>query len=132
MIDSKLTTNNQQRTTKVVWTIAGSDSGGGAGIQADLATFRDFGVYGCSVITALTAQNSFAVGYVEAASRKALVAQINALDCDLPAAAIKLGMLANTEIATSVAKYLADYKGFVVYDPVLYASNGAVLFEGDG
>lgn len=132
MIDSKPTTNNQQRTTKVAWTIAGSDSGGGAGIQADLATFRDFGVHGCSVITALTAQNSFAVGYVEAASRKALAAQINALDCDLPAAAIKLGMLANTEIAASVAKYLADYKGFVVYDPVLYASNGAALFEGDG
>jgi hydroxymethylpyrimidine kinase / phosphomethylpyrimidine kinase / thiamine-phosphate diphosphorylase len=129
---SNSTTSGQQQKAKIVWTIAGSDSGGGAGIQADLATFRDFGVYGCSVITALTAQNSFAVGYVEATSRKALAAQINALDCDLPAAAIKLGMLANSEIVASVAKYLADYRGFVVYDPVLYASNGASLFDGDG
>jgi hydroxymethylpyrimidine kinase/phosphomethylpyrimidine kinase/thiamine-phosphate diphosphorylase len=130
--NSKLTTNNQQRTTKVAWTIAGSDSGGGAGIQADLATFRDFGVHGCSVITALTAQNSFAVGHIEATPRKALAAQINALDCDLPAAAIKLGMLANQDIVASVAKYLADYRGFVVCDPVLFASNGASLLDGDG
>jgi hydroxymethylpyrimidine kinase/phosphomethylpyrimidine kinase/thiamine-phosphate diphosphorylase len=132
--DSPPTTNNQQLPTKqrIAWTIAGSDSGGGAGIQADLATFRDFGVHGCSVITALTAQNSFAVGYVEATSRKALAAQINALDCDLPAAAIKLGMLANREIVASVAKYLADYRGFVVCDPVLFASNGASLLDDDG
>jgi hydroxymethylpyrimidine kinase / phosphomethylpyrimidine kinase / thiamine-phosphate diphosphorylase len=129
--NSKLLTHDQQQKAKIVWTIAGSDSGGGAGIQADLATFRDFGVHGCSVITALTAQNSFAVGYVEATSRRALAAQINALDCDLPAAAIKLGMLANSDIVASVAKYLADFRGFVVYDPVLYASNGASLFEGD-
>ncbi len=117
---------------KIVWTIAGSDSGGGAGIQADLATFRDFGVHGCSVITALTAQNSFAVGYVEATSRRALAAQINALDCDMPAAVIKLGMLANKEIVNSVAKYLADYRGFVVCDPVLYASNGTSLLDDGG
>ena len=117
---------------RIAWTIAGSDSGGGAGIQADLATFRDFGVHGCSVVTAITGQNSFAVGYVEPVSRKALAAQINALDCDLPAAAIKVGMLANNDIVASVAKYLADCRGIVVYDPVLAASNGASLFDEDG
>lgn len=124
----------QQITSKtpIAWTIAGSDSGGGAGIQADLATFRDFGVHGCSVITALTAQNSFAVGYVEATSRKSLAAQINALDCDLPARAIKLGMLASASIVESVAKYLAEYSGFVVCDPVLTSSSGASLLDGEG
>ncbi len=115
----------------IVWTIAGSDSGGGAGIQADLATFRDFGVHGCSVITALTAQNSFCVGYVEVASHKALAAQINALDSDLPARAIKLGMLASAEVVRCVAKYLAEYPGFVVCDPVMVASSGASLLEGE-
>ncbi len=115
----------------IAWTIAGSDSGGGAGIQADLATFRDFGVHGCSVITALTAQNSFAVGYVEVASHKALAAQINALDSDMPARAIKLGMLANADVVRCVAKYLAQYPGFVVCDPVMAASSGASLLEGE-
>lgn len=115
----------------IVWTIAGSDSGGGAGIQADLATFRDFGVHGCSVITALTAQNSFCVGYVEVASHKALAAQINALDSDLPARAIKLGMLASAEVVRCVAKYLVEYPGFVVCDPVMVSSSGASLLEGE-
>lgn len=115
----------------VVWTIAGSDSGGGAGIQADLATFRDFGVHGCSVITAITAQNSFAVGHIEVASHKSLAAQINALDSDMPAHAIKLGMLACAETVRCVAKYLADYPGFVVCDPVMAASSGASLLDGE-
>lgn len=117
--------------TKIVWTIAGSDSGGGAGIQADLATFRDFGVHGCSVITAITAQNSFAVGHVEVASHKSLAAQINALDSDMPAHAIKLGMLASAETVRCVAKYLADFPGFVVCDPVMAASSGASLLDGE-
>lgn len=115
----------------IVWTIAGSDSGGGAGIQADLATFRDFGVHGCSVITAITAQNSFAVGYIEMPSHKALAAQINALDADMPARAIKLGMLANATNVRCVAKYLADYDGFVVCDPVMTASSGESLLDGE-
>ena len=115
----------------IVWTIAGSDSGGGAGIQADLATFRDFCVHGCSVVTAITAQNSFAVGYIEVTSHKALAAQINALDCDLPAHAIKLGMLASATTVRCVAKYLADYRGFVVCDPVMTASSGESLLEGE-
>lgn len=115
----------------IAWTIAGSDSGGGAGIQADLATFRDFGVHGCSVITALTAQNSFIVGHVEVVSHKALAAQISVLDSDLPARVIKLGMLASAEVVRCVAQYLAEYPGFVVCDPVMTASSGASLLDGD-
>jgi hydroxymethylpyrimidine kinase/phosphomethylpyrimidine kinase/thiamine-phosphate diphosphorylase len=116
----------------IAWTIAGSDSGGGAGIQADLHTFQDFDVHGCSVITALTAQNSFAVGYSVATEHKNVVAQINALDSDLPADAIKLGMLANAEIVETVAKYLEDFKGFVVCDPVIQATSGGSLMDDAG
>lgn len=116
----------------VVWTIAGSDSGGGAGIQADLHTFQDFAVHGCSVITALTAQNSFALGYCVATERKSVVAQINALDSDMPAAAIKLGMLANAEIVETVIKYLDDYTGYVVCDPVMFTTTGGSLLDEEG
>lgn len=119
----------QQQKRPVVWSISSSDSSGGAGIQADLLTFHDLGVQGCSVITALTAQNSFALGYTVATERKNVVAQINALDSDLPAQAIKLGMLANREIVETVVKYLDDYSGFVVYDPVLDNCDGGSLLE---
>ena len=115
----------------VVWTISGSDSGGGAGVQADLHTFHDFSVHGCSVITALTAQNSFAMGYTVATERKNVVAQINALDSDMPAKAIKVGMLLNGEIIESVCKYLNDYNGLVVCDPVVTSANGGSLLEDD-
>ncbi len=115
----------------IVWSIAGSDSGGGAGIQADLATFQDFAVHGCTVITAITAQNSFAVGYVAVTPRRALAAQINALDSDLPANAIKLGMMASEEVVEMVIKYLDDYSGFVVCDPVIRASSGDSLLSGE-
>ena len=115
---------NFENKKKIAWTISGSDSGGGAGIQSDLHTFHDFDVHGCSVITALTAQNSFALGYTVATERKNVVAQINALDSDLPANAIKLGMLANTKIIETVAKYFDDYDGFVVFDLLMSASTG--------
>lgn len=133
MANEQPTAGGRQSTTKppVVWTIAGSDSGGGAGIQADLATFRDFGVFGCSVITALTAQNSFAIGHIEITSHKSLAAQINALDSDLPARAIKLGMLASATGVRCVAKYLANYSGFVVCDPVMTASSGESLLDSE-
>lgn len=108
----------------IAWTIAGSDSGGGAGIQADLKTFHDFSVHGCSVITALTAQNSIAVEHIEAASHQSITAQLNALDSDLPANAIKLGLLSNTRTVAVLAKYLRTYNGRVVCDPVLKATNG--------
>lgn len=111
----------------IAWSIAGSDSGGGAGIQADLATFHDFGVHGCTVITAITAQNSFAVGHVAVTPRQALAAQINALDSDLQADAIKLGMLADADVVQMVAKYLEGYHGFVVCDPVMVSTSGGKL-----
>ena len=114
----------------IAWTIAGSDSGGGAGIQADLHTFQDFGVHGCSVITALTAQNSAGVEHISVTASDSLAAQINALDRDLPAKAIKLGMLANTETIQTVTEYLKCYEGFVVYDPVMQASSGQSLLVG--
>jgi len=119
------------RKKPIVWSIAGSDSGGGAGIQADLATFHDFGVHGCTVITAITAQNSFAVGHVSVTPRRTLAAQINALDSDLQADVIKLGMLADEGVVGMVAKYLDSYRGFVVCDPVLSSSTGGDLTDGN-
>lgn len=113
----------------IAWTIAGSDSGGGAGIQADLATFNDFGVHACTVITAITAQNSFTVGQVSSTPRRTMAAQINALDSDLPAAAIKLGMLGSAEVVEMVGKYLSTYPRFVVCDPVMVSTSGGELIE---
>lgn len=115
------------RKKPIAWSIAGSDSGGGAGIQADLATFHDFGVHGCTVITAITAQNSFAVGHVSVTPRRTLAAQINALDSDLQADVIKLGMLASEEVVEMVSKYLDAYTGFVVCDPVMVSTSGGEL-----
>lgn len=115
----------------VVWTIAGSDSGGGAGIQADLMTFKDFKVHGCSVITALTAQNSFRVGHIHITDQQTLAAQIRALDSDLPAAAIKIGMLASAVAVETVTQYLDLYPGPVIYDPVMAASSGHELLSLD-
>jgi hydroxymethylpyrimidine kinase/phosphomethylpyrimidine kinase/thiamine-phosphate diphosphorylase len=115
------------RKKPIVWSIAGSDSGGGAGIQADLATFHDFNVHGCTVITAITAQNSFALGHISVTPRRTLAAQINALDSDLQADVIKLGMLADDNVVSMVAKYLETYTGFVVCDPVMVSSTGGEL-----
>jgi len=112
----------------VLWTIGASDSSGGSGIQADLHTFHDFAVHGCTVITALNAQNSFAVGDTAATGSKSLNAQISALDNDMPAAAIKLGALPNGDLAQIVADYLQGYQGLVVYDLEL-ASSGPLLLD---
>ena len=114
----------------MVWTIAGSDSGGGAGVQADLRAFGAFGVHGCSAITALTAQNSVAVEGVEPVSQEMLGAQISALERDMPPAAIKTGMLgsvANLEVVVRAIDRLreSDPSLAVVVDPVLGATTGA-------
>src|SRR5262245_54272706 len=87
----------------IALTIAGSDSSGGAGIQADLKTFSAFGVYGASVITALTAQNTTGVQGIETVPAGFVVAQLNSVLSDLDVGAIKTGMLANAEIVTAVA-----------------------------
>tara|TARA_B110000211_G_scaffold107761_1_gene125002 strand:- start:595 stop:1494 length:900 start_codon:yes stop_codon:yes gene_type:complete len=115
----------------IAWTIAGSDSGGGAGIQADLHSFQDFGVHGCTVITAITAQNSAAITHIKATDPEQLMAQIDILDSDLPAQAIKLGMLANGAIIHCIANYLKTFSGFVVCDPVLQSSNHHSLLDSD-
>jgi hydroxymethylpyrimidine kinase/phosphomethylpyrimidine kinase/thiamine-phosphate diphosphorylase len=118
-------------TKPIVWTIAGSDSGGGAGIQADLKTFSDLNVYGCTVIAALTAQNSVAVTRVEYPSVAMLRAQLTALNDDLPARVLKCGMLGHRDVIATVAEFLSSYSGHVVIDPVMIASSGAMLLDDD-
>jgi hydroxymethylpyrimidine kinase/phosphomethylpyrimidine kinase/thiamine-phosphate diphosphorylase len=81
--------------SEVVWSIAGSDSGGGAGIQADLKAMHSFGVHGCTVITALTAQNSLGVEAINPVSNAVIESQLNALAQDMTAKVIKIGLLAN-------------------------------------
>ena len=108
-------------------TIAGSDSGGGAGIQADLKTFSALGVYGTSALTAITAQNTRGVFAVEAISPVMISAQIEAVLDDIPPQAIKIGMLASPEIVAVVAAAIEGYGGPVVLDPVMVAKSGEAL-----
>ena len=110
-------------------TIAGSDSGGGAGIQADLKTFSAFGVYGASVVTALTAQNTCGVQGVEPVSPGFVAAQLDSVLSDLAVDAIKTGMLADAGIVETVARALRDGPRPVVVDPVMVATNGDVLLR---
>jgi hydroxymethylpyrimidine/phosphomethylpyrimidine kinase len=106
-------------------TIAGSDSGGGAGIQADLKTFSALGCYGMSVITALTAQNTREVTAVHAAPVEVVVAQLDAVLSDIGADAIKIGMLLSPEITQAVGETLRRWRaGPVVLDPVMVAKSG--------
>lgn len=114
----------------IALTIAGSDSSGGAGIQADLKTFSAFGVYGASVITALTAQSTRGVAAVEPVAASFVLAQMEAVLADLDVDAIKTGMLANAEVVAAVARKLrnGDRKPLVV-DPVMVATSGDVLLE---
>ena len=108
-------------------TIAGSDSGGGAGIQADLKTFSALGVYGASVITAITAQNTRTVAAVDPVSPKMITAQIDAVLSDLRIGAIKIGMLGDVATINAVAKALDEWRGPVVLDPVMVAKSGDAL-----
>ena len=109
-------------------TIAGSDSGGGAGIQADLKTFAAHGAYGMSVITAITAQNTREVTAVEEVSPEVVAAQIDAVMTDIGADAIKIGMLSSAAIVRAVANRLARYEPrMVVLDPVMVAKSGDSL-----
>ncbi len=111
-------------------TIAGSDSGGGAGIQADLKTFQELDVYGMSVITVLTAQNTLGVQGVYPQSLEAIEAQIDSVLSDIGSDATKTGMLYSTEIISLVAQKLRHYKvRNLVVDPVMYAKGGAPLLQ---
>lgn len=117
-------------TKPVAWTIAGSDSGGGAGIQADIQVMNRLGVHGCSVITALTAQNTVDTGRIEWTAPDMLSAQMDALQNYLPPQAVKLGMLGTTDSARLVTAFLADHPPpFTVCDPVLISSSGTFLLE---
>ncbi len=117
---------------RIALTIAGSDSGGGAGIQADLKTFQRFGVFGTSAITAITAQNTKGVSRWEAVSPDLVRAQIDSVVDDLRPAAFKSGMLANAEIASTVAAAIREHSlANYVLDPVMVATSGDVLLEPD-
>jgi len=111
-------------------TIAGSDSGGGAGIQADLKTFTALGLHGTSATTAITAQNTRGISSVLALPPAIVVAQIEAVLEDFGADAIKIGMLANAEIASAVAETLRGWdRTPLVLDPVMVAKGGASLLD---
>ncbi len=110
-------------------TIAGSDSGGGAGIQADLKTFSALGVYGASVVTAITAQNTQAVLAVEEVSPDMVAAQIDAVLADIAFGAVKVGMLFSPEIIRIVADRLRTCMAPLVLDPVMVAKSGDALLR---
>lgn len=117
-------------TPTVAMTIAGSDSGGGAGVQADLKTFAALGVFGASAITALTAQNTTEVRAVHAVPASFVVEQVNAVLADLPVAAVKTGMLATAETVAAVAELAAAGRlPNLVVDPVMVASSGGRLLD---
>ncbi len=114
-------------------TIAGSDSGGGAGLQADLKTFAALGVFGTSVVTAVTAQNTAAVLAVEAIGPGLVEAQMDAVLSDLAVGAVKTGMLASSANICAVARWAAQGRlPNLVVDPVLVASTGRPLLDEDG
>lgn len=115
--------------TRTVLTIAGSDSGGGAGIQADLKTVSALGCYGASVITAVTAQNTRAVTAVHAVPPEVIRAQIDAVLDDIVVHAIKIGMVGSAEAARAVAASLRDCPIPIVLDPVMIAKSGDPLLD---
>lgn len=118
--------------TAIAVTIAGSDSGGGAGIQADLKTFSALGVYGASVLCALTAQNTRGVQGVFAVPPDFVAAQIDSVFSDLRVDAVKIGMLATPDVIETVAARLAHWRApNVVLDPVMVAQSGDPLLRAD-
>ncbi|WP_409432049.1 bifunctional hydroxymethylpyrimidine kinase/phosphomethylpyrimidine kinase [Litorimonas sp. RW-G-Af-16] len=120
-----MTTN----TTPRVLIIAGSDSSGGAGIQADIKTCAAFGVYAATAITAVTAQNTVGVQQVEIMPADLVRAQIRSVSSDIGADVIKIGMLGNAEIINVVAEEIEESDAFVILDPVMVATSGDTLLE---
>ena len=122
----------QSITTPIALTIAGSDSGGGAGIQADLKTFSALGVFGCSAIASLTAQNTLGVQGVLPIAPAFVQQQIRSVLSDIHVGAIKTGMLATADIIAAVAESLSAYPQIpFVLDPVMVATSGDRLLEED-
>jgi hydroxymethylpyrimidine/phosphomethylpyrimidine kinase len=119
-------------TPAIALTVAGSDSGGGAGIQADLKTFHRHGVFGTSVVTAITAQNTLGVTAWEPVSLPLIAAQLDAVGTDLRPAALKTGMLGERAVVETVVEGLVRHAlGPVVVDPVMVSANGDVLLRPD-
>ncbi|MCP4619325.1 MAG: bifunctional hydroxymethylpyrimidine kinase/phosphomethylpyrimidine kinase [Bradyrhizobium sp.] len=119
-------------TTPIALTIAGSDSSGGAGIQADLKTFAALGVYGASVITALTAQNTQGVSGIHQVPADFVTGQIDAVFSDLAIGAVKIGMVAELSVIGAIAAGLAKWRPrHVVLDPVMVATSGDRLLKAD-
>lgn len=120
------------KTYRRALTIAGSDSGGGAGIQADLKTFAANGCYGMSVITALTAQNTQGVAAIHAAPVEFVAQQLDAVLSDIGADTVKIGMLFSPELIETVARKLGEYRvSRIVLDPVMVAQSGDKLLRDD-
>lgn len=116
---------------KVVLTIAGSDCSGGAGIQADLKTFEAFGVFGTSVITVLTAQNTQGVTDIFEVSPLFIQNQLQSIDEDFNIAAVKIGMLYSNEIIEVVKSFIQNLKVPIVFDPVFISKAGSKLLSDD-
>jgi hydroxymethylpyrimidine/phosphomethylpyrimidine kinase len=119
-----------ERQTPVALTIAGSDSGGGAGIQADLKAFARCGVHGTSAIVALTAQNTVGVTAIHPVPPQMILDQVRAVTSDIGVDAVKVGMLADEATIGAVAEALGELDGTpIVVDPVMVAESGAVLLD---
>ena len=115
--------------SKIALSIGGSDSGGGAGIQADLRTFMALKVHGCSVVTCITAQNSIEVSCVQAVENNTLLNQFDTLFSDFDIDALKTGMLLNERIINATASKLKTYKITKIIDPVMVTRTGSKLLE---
>lgn len=122
----------KRKSLPIAMTIAGSDSGGGAGIQADLKTFAALGVHGTSAVTCFTAQNPRGVRSIQPASASMVQKQMEAVFAELRPGAVKTGMLFSAEIVRAVAKFFRDLEGRrppLIVDPVMVATSGAQLLE---
>src|SRR5258708_11529637 len=123
---------NKTMTIPIALTIAGSDSSGGAGIQADLKTFAAFGVYGASVVTALTAQNTQGVTRIHQVPADFVTAQIDAVFRDLDVKAVKIGMVSQRAVIDAIAAGLGRWSPkHIVLDPVMVATSGDRLLAPD-
>ena len=120
---------NRNKSYPIVLSIAGSDSSGGAGIQADLKTFSALGVYGATAITAITAQNTLGVVSQMALPPQMVREQIIAVMDDLHPSVVKIGMLSNAEIVKAVAEVLSEYKPKIILDPVIVSTSGHRLLS---
>ena len=130
MLHTAATTTVQTSSTPIVLTIAGSDSGGGAGIQADIKAMSATGSYACSVITAITAQNTLGVTAIFPTPLEHVSHQLDAVFSDLNVVAVKVGMLADSDIIKIVAAKIKQYRPpFLVVDPVMIATSGDLLLQ---